>query len=128
MAKADKLEEKQEVEESEEQSKLEEEEEKKEDEGEDDDDDDDGDEEEFEVEKIIYHRCLRKKFFYYVKWKGYDESENTWEPHDNLDGCLEMRDQYRAKMDALEKEDAEAYKRHMAAAQRLWKSHRSGRN
>src|SRR6266478_2266199 len=39
-------------------------------------------EEEFEVERIIAHRLFRrtKRLQYLVKWKGYPESDNTWEP------------------------------------------------
>src|ERR1700730_3255837 len=39
-------------------------------------------EEEFEVERIISHRChgRSRTLQYLVKWKGYPESNNTWEP------------------------------------------------
>src|SRR6266478_5914055 len=43
-------------------------------------------EEEFEVERIITHwefgrsKCLQ----YLIKWKGYPESDNTWEPADQV--------------------------------------------
>ena len=41
----------------------------------------DGDEE-YEVEKIIKHRRYGqgKMLQYLIKWKGYPESDNTWEP------------------------------------------------
>ena len=40
----------------------------------------------YEVEKILEKRMKKGKAEYLIKWKGYeDESENTWEPVDNLD-------------------------------------------
>eukprot|EP00088_Acartia_fossae_P065689 TRINITY_DN81039_c0_g1_i1.p1 TRINITY_DN81039_c0_g1~~TRINITY_DN81039_c0_g1_i1.p1 ORF type:complete len:164 (+),score=73.81 TRINITY_DN81039_c0_g1_i1:36-527(+) len=40
----------------------------------------------YEVEKILEKRIKKGKTEYLIKWKGYDdESENTWEPVDNLD-------------------------------------------
>ena len=44
---------------------------------------DDG-EEEWEVERIEGKRLHRGKIKYYVKWKGFNEIENTWEPQSHL--------------------------------------------
>jgi hypothetical protein len=45
-------------------------------------------ESEFEVETILDSReeKVGKKFVtkYFIKWKGYDEAENSWEPEENL--------------------------------------------
>ncbi len=41
---------------------------------------DDSKEEVFEVEKIVNKRVTRNTIMYLVKWKGYPEWENTWEP------------------------------------------------
>ena len=41
-------------------------------------------EEEFEVEAIIDSRIHRRKLQYLVKWKGYPQSDNTWEPVGNV--------------------------------------------
>ena len=46
-------------------------------------------EEEYVVEKILDKRMTDGKPVYYLKWKGYPDSENTWEPIENLD-CPEM--------------------------------------
>ena len=41
----------------------------------------------YEVESIIAFNKARKK--YLVKWKGYSDNENTWEPIKNLDGATD---------------------------------------
>eukprot|EP01113_Clastostelium_recurvatum_P034980 TRINITY_DN4817_c0_g2_i2.p1 TRINITY_DN4817_c0_g2~~TRINITY_DN4817_c0_g2_i2.p1 ORF type:complete len:896 (+),score=120.90 TRINITY_DN4817_c0_g2_i2:2313-5000(+) len=40
---------------------------------------------EFEVGSILSHRTRRKKLQFLVRWKGYDASEDTWEPEVNLE-------------------------------------------
>ena len=40
--------------------------------------------EQFVVEKIVAMRvCVRREFL--LKWEGYSESQNSWEPEENLD-------------------------------------------
>lgn len=36
------------------------------------------------VEDITGHKKVNNKSFYYVKWLGWSEKENTWEPKENL--------------------------------------------
>jgi hypothetical protein len=42
--------------------------------------------EEYEVERITHHRYFgrTRKLQYLIKWKGYPDSDNTWEPAANL--------------------------------------------
>ena len=43
--------------------------------------------EEFEVETILDKKTVNGVVFYLVKWKGYSELHNSWEPRQNLDNC-----------------------------------------
>ena len=47
-------------------------------------------EEEFEVAEVLDARMKRRKLEYLVRWKGYDDANNTWEPEDNLANAQEL--------------------------------------
>ncbi|XP_070496655.1 chromo domain-containing protein cec-1-like [Chironomus tepperi] len=46
------------------------------------------DDEIYYVEKILDRKVIKDKPYYYIKWEGYTESDNTWEPAENLDKTL----------------------------------------
>lgn len=57
------------------------------------DDEDEGDER-YEVARILRHKIDDVgSILFRIKWKGYGQEDNTWEPLDNLD-CKEMLDAF----------------------------------
>merc|ERR1712126_654122 len=63
----------------------------------------DEEEEEYSVEKILDKRTKGGKVEYLIKWEGYPDSENTWEPQDNLD-CPDIISAFEAKNKAKKEE------------------------
>jgi hypothetical protein len=46
----------------------------------------------FMVEAIIRHRKVRSSYEFFVKWLGYEDTENTWEPYRNVRKLALMAD------------------------------------
>ncbi|KAG9284175.1 hypothetical protein G9A89_022949 [Geosiphon pyriformis] len=59
----------------------------------DDEKEEEEEENEFEVEKILNKRLHKGQTEYLLKWKGYDDKDNTWEPAINLN-CHDLIQKY----------------------------------
>lgn len=44
--------------------------------------------------KMIFTEDGKKKLHYFIKWKGWATAHNTWEPLENLGGCLDLVNAY----------------------------------
>ena len=56
--------------------------------------DEEEEEEEYVVEEVVKHKITKKnKVEFYLKWKGFEPEDNTWEPAENLN-CPELINAY----------------------------------
>ncbi|XP_060535025.1 heterochromatin protein 1-like [Cylas formicarius] len=51
---------------------------------------------EYEVEAILSDKTLKGVHHYLIRWKGYTEESDTWEPEDTLD-CADLIKEYKNK-------------------------------
>jgi hypothetical protein len=54
----------------------------------------DDDNEEYYVEKVLAYEDRKNGRYFRLKWKGYDESYNSWEPADNLTHAKESIEEF----------------------------------
>lgn len=51
----------------------------------------------YEVEKLVDHKMKKGVRFYLVRWKGYNEQDDTWEKESNLH-CPDILNAYKASI------------------------------
>jgi hypothetical protein len=54
---------------------------------------------EWEVEKIVKSQvdAVTREHFYHVKWKGFSNKHNTWEPKKNMGNCSRLVQEFEKK-------------------------------
>lgn len=73
---------------------------------------------EYSVERICGDRKRAGIQYFLVKWVGYPESENTWEPEGNLD-CQVLVDQYLAEKKSKRKKQKQSETDNTADSQQI---------
>ena len=72
---------------------------------------------EWEVEQILDERTRRSGKQYLIRWKGYSEAHDSWEPRENINAPLLMA-AFEKRRDTQDKESAQEQENTQKEAQR----------
>ncbi|KPJ19789.1 hypothetical protein RR48_07388 [Papilio machaon] len=71
-------------------------------------------EDEFIIEKIIGFKFESGNEYFHIKWKGWPDSENTWEPIDHLDNCPDILKSFLLQKELRYCENIETLKKELS--------------
>lgn len=57
---------------------------------------------EFEVEEVIGYKLINNELNFFLKWKGFDQTHNSWEPLECLEKCTVFQEYVHNKFEAHE--------------------------
>ena len=76
---------------------------------------------EFQVEAITGMKTAKGGKMYQVKWKGWAQSDSTWEPLRNLENCMPLVSAFEKKQTKTQKKPAIKGKKATKAAPKMKK-------
>ncbi|PWA49645.1 chromo domain protein LHP1 [Artemisia annua] len=65
----------------------------------------------FEIESVRKKRSRKGKLQYLIKWRGWPETANTWEPFENLMSCSDIIDAFEERLKSGRKGSSKKQKR-----------------
>ncbi|KAM0003504.1 putative chromatin remodeling & transcriptional activation CHROMO-DOMAIN family [Helianthus debilis subsp. tardiflorus] len=70
----------------------------------------------YEIESVRKKRSRKGKIQYLIKWRGWPEAANTWEPVENLMSCSDVIDAFEERMRSGKHRSGKKHKRKNAVA------------
>ncbi|KAI3800661.1 hypothetical protein L1987_28755 [Smallanthus sonchifolius] len=70
----------------------------------------------YEIESVRKKRSRKGKIQYLIKWRGWPEAANTWEPVENLMSCSDVIDAFEERMRSGKQRSSRKHKRKNAVA------------
>lgn len=72
----------------------------------------------FEIESVRKKRSRKGKLQYLIKWRGWPETANTWEPFENLMSCSDIIDAFEERLKSGKKGSSKKQKRKLEVVPR----------
>nr|XP_043619384.1 chromo domain protein LHP1-like isoform X2 [Erigeron canadensis] len=70
----------------------------------------------YEIETVRKKRSRKGQVQYLIKWRGWPETSNTWEPVENLISCSDIIDAFEERMKSTKQKSSKKHKRKSGVA------------